>query len=188
MALTKTVLAVSLAALTLAGCQSSRFGSVYSRPPAQTYEPLTPAPVGGVEQGQLPPPGSAAGTADPSQFPDAPLAPGEVAGETGDGSGTEIAAAGGTELSRDALVGAWKVSTGGQSCQMFMALTKWTGGYRAASRGCPGEAASVAAWDVNGSQVVLSDSNGDTVARLYASGGETYSGQTTGGQNILLTR
>jgi hypothetical protein len=71
---------------------------------------------------------------------------------------------------------------------MFMALTKWTGGYRAASRGCPGEAANVAAWDVASRQVVLSDSSGNVVARLYASGNERFDGQTTGGQRISLSR
>lgn len=173
--------AVSLLAFALAGCQSARFAPLQPAPqPAP--EPLQPAPVSPIEQSQLPPPSQPPAT-DPTQFPEAPDAPG--AEDTTDG--TDVASAGG-EVTREALVGAWKVSTGGQSCQMFMALTKWTGGYRAASRGCPGEAASVAAWDVAGSQVVLSDSTGNTVARLYASGSERFDGQTVGGQPISLSR
>ena len=146
--------------------------------------PLTPAPVSPIEQSALPPPSSAPGVSDPTQFPEAPEAP----GATSEDGTTEVAAAAGEEISRDSLVGAWKVSADGQSCQMFMALTKWTGGYRAASRGCPGEAANVAAWDVASRQVVLSDSSGNVVARLYASGNERFDGQTTGGQRISLSR
>jgi hypothetical protein len=192
MAFSKTALGtVFLAAILLAGCQSSRFSSVYSRPQPSTYEPLTPAPaVGAIEQSQLPPPGSTTATNDPSQFPDAPLAPGQTAGENPEatGTGTETASAAGPQLSRDSLVGAWKVSTSGQSCQMFVTLTKWTGGYRAGTRGCPGEAANVAAWDLKGSEVVFLDSGGNTVARVYSSGNSVFSGQTSGGQPILLTR
>ncbi|MBC8128934.1 MAG: protease inhibitor Inh/omp19 family protein, partial [Rhizobiaceae bacterium] len=91
-------------------------------------------------------------------------------------------------VTREGLVGAWKVSSGGGNCQIFMALTKWTGGYRAASRGCPGQVADVSAWDVAGSQVVLKDSGGSTVASLSNSGGTRYDGQTTGGQAISLYR
>jgi len=91
-------------------------------------------------------------------------------------------------VTREAMVGAWQVSTAGSSCQMFMALTQWTGGFRAASRGCPGDAANVSAWNVNGSSVVLSDSSGNTVATLYQSGTNRYDGQTTGGRAISLSR
>jgi hypothetical protein len=86
------------------------------------------------------------------------------------------------------MVGAWKVTTGGSSCQMFMALTKWTGGFRAASRGCPGDAANVAAWDVKGQEVVLSDSGGNKVATLFSSGNGSFNGQTTSGAAITLSR
>jgi hypothetical protein len=91
-------------------------------------------------------------------------------------------------VTREALVGAWKVTTAGSSCQMFMALTKWTGGFRAASRGCPGDAASVAAWDVQGQQVILSDSSGNKVATLFSSGSGSFNGQTTSGAAITLSR
>lgn len=190
MAFSKTAFgAVILASIVLAGCQSSRFGSVYSRPQPSTYEPLTPAPaLGSIEQSQLPPPGSTTEANDPSQFPDAPLAPGQTAGENPDGTGPETASAGQTQLSSESLLGSWKVSTAGQTCQLFMTLTKWTGGYRAGTRGCPGEAANVAAWDLNGNEVVFLDAGGNKIARVYSSGNSAFSGQTSGGQSILLTR
>lgn len=60
------LLAISLAALAVSGCQSSRMSSFDSQP-----APLTPAPTGQVTSGQLPPP-MAPGAADASQFPAAP--------------------------------------------------------------------------------------------------------------------
>ena len=171
-----------LSCVALAGCQTSRIGYGVTPQPA----PLPAAPAGTVQQGALPPVSS-------TEFPTAPVIEQPVmdAGlqpaTIGNGA-TQAAAANAAPVSRDALVGAWKVSTGGSSCQMFMALTQWSGGYRAASRGCPGDAASVSAWNVSGSQVVLKDSNGNTVARLYASGATRYDGTTSGGQAISLSR
>jgi hypothetical protein len=179
-----------LATLVLAGCQSSRLDSLSTQPqPA----PLPAAPAGTVQQGTLPPVGTAPGDIQPNgggQFPSAPVDPNAPVQPA---PGTQVAAVtppadGGVPVNRDALVGAWKVTTAGSSCQMFMALTKWSGGFRAASRGCPGDAASVSAWDVTGSQVVLKDSTGNTVARLFASGASRYDGTTNSGQPISLSR
>jgi Protease inhibitor Inh len=189
--------ALSFSALVLAGCQSARLDSMSTQPaPA----PLPAAPAGTIQQGTLAPVG---GTVAPvaeggTQFPNAPVAPGTVVAPT-DGTmtpptapktpgGTQVASAGGPAVSEDALVGAWKVTTAGSSCQMFMAKTKWSGGFRAASRGCPGDAAAVSAWTVNGSQVVLKDSNGNQVATLFSSGGTRFDGTTKGGAPISLSR
>lgn len=168
-----TLLVVAVAAMALAGCQRTTVGMLNTRPqPA----PLQPAPVGGVETGQLPPPGT-----DGSQFPQAPQAP-----QPSDGS--QLASATGPDISRESLIGRWSVHSGGAQCDVFLALTKWTGGYRAASRGCAGEAANIAAWDVQGKQVVLSDSSGNQVARLYQTAGERYDGSTSSGQQISFSR
>jgi hypothetical protein len=48
--------------------------------------------------------------------------------------------------------------------------------------------ADVSAWDVSGSQVVLKDSGGTTVANLNSAGGSRYEGTTTSGQQISLYR
>jgi hypothetical protein len=53
---------------------------------------------------------------------------------------------------------------------VFLSLTKWTGGYRAASRGCVGDAAAIAAWDVQGKQVILADSSGNQVVKALPVG------------------
>jgi hypothetical protein len=179
---------LALGAVLLAGCQSSRLDSLSTQP-----APLPAAPAGTVQSGTLPPvgaPGVTAPVARASQFPTAPVDPNAPVVPA---PGTQVAAAtppagGGAPVSRDALVGAWKVSTAGSSCQMFMALTQWSGGFRAASRGCPGDAASVSAWDVAGSQVVLKDSSGNTVARLFSSGASRFDGTTNSGAPISLSR
>ena len=177
---------ISLCAIALAGCQSSRLGALSTQP---IIAPLPASPAGNVQQNTLPPVGN-------SQFPQAPIvenAPqNTIAGIDPNLQPptitTPTAPANAAPVTREALVGAWKVSTGGSSCQVFMALTQWTGGYRAASRGCPGDAAKIAAWDVSGSQVVLKDSTGNTVARLFSSSDSRYDGSTNGGQAISLSR
>lgn len=94
-----------------------------------------------------------------------------------------------TPVTRQALIGAWTVSTGGSNCQIFLALTKWSGGYRAASRGCSAAAISdVQAWDVKGSQVVLVNSSGGTAATLFKSSESRFDGSTTGGGAISFSR
>lgn len=188
------ICAISLSAIVLSGCQSARLDSLSTQPaPA----PLPAAPAGTVSQGTLPPvgtPGVIAPVTNAGQFPTAPVAP-VAPGVSGLPpidpalpNTTQVASAASPAVSEDALVGAWKVATAGSSCQMFMAKTKWSGGYRAASRGCPGDAASVSAWSVNGSQVVLKDSSGNQVATLFSSGGTRFDGTTKGGQPISLSR
>ncbi|WP_157944603.1 protease inhibitor Inh/omp19 family protein [Mangrovicella endophytica] len=187
----------ALAALVAtAGCQSSMPSAGYGGYGGGGPAPLEAAPTGRVSATQLPPPPApppppepamasvtdqnAAGTSPTPGAPGAPTPP--AAG------GQPVQTASAAPVSREGLVGAWKVSSGGGNCQIFMALTKWTGGYRAASRGCPGQVADVSAWDVSGSQVVLKSSSGDTVASLNSSGAGRYDGQTTGGQSISLYR
>lgn len=193
---------VALAALLVAaGCTRSMPSFGGDSGPA----PLMAAPTPQVSANRLPPPPpppppppapeetmATAGTDDAEAGTDAAAGADtdSANGSSGtgtDGASTQVAAAS-APVSREGLVGAWKVSSGGGNCQIFMALTKWTGGYRAASRGCPGQVADVQAWDVSGSQVVLKDSGGSTVASLSSSGGSRYEGTTTGGQPISLYR
>ena len=152
----------------LAGCQ--RTAPVYSQP-----SPLSPAPIGNIENSQLPPAGQ-------TGFPEAPTTAGPSEQQM------EAVAANAPELTRDSMVGRWTISTGGNSCDVFLALTKWTGGYRAASRGCTDQAALISAWDVQGKQVLLSDTSGNQFARLYKSGDKRFDGTTASGQPISLNR
>lgn len=169
----QTLLVAVAVAAVLSGCQRTSFGGLNTQPqPA----PLLPAPVGGVQSGQLPPPMTPA----PGEFPAAPAAP--------DPAAAPQVAANAPELTREALIGRWSAGTGGATCDVFLSLTKWTGGYRAASRGCAGNAAAIAAWDVQGKQVILADSSGNQIARLYQTAAERYDGTTLAGQPISLSR
>ncbi len=182
MSVSKMIALVFLPGLFLAGCQTTRFDNA---DPA----PLTPAPVGVVEQSELqptsptPPEGADPNSPDglkPSLEPDQQVAVAAPPKPPADG---------GQPVSREALVGAWQVATGGTQCQVFLSLTKWSGGYRAASRGCAAVALSdVQAWDVKGKQVVLVNSDGGTAARLYRSAQTRYDGSTTAGGAISFSR
>ena len=62
-----------------------------------------------------------------------------------------------------------------------MTLTTWTGGYRASTRGCNGNLLkSISAWNLQGSEVVLSGQGGAPVARLSSTGGNRFEGQASG--------
>ena len=174
----QTLLIAAAVAAVLGGCQRTSFGGMNTQ---QQPAPLMPAPVGGVQSGQLPPPGMGTGANSATAFPEAPTTPTET-------TAPQVASANAPELTREALIGRWSAGTGGTTCDVFLSLTKWTGGYRAASRGCVGNAAAISAWDVQGKQVILADSSGNQVARLYQSVNERYDGSTATGQPISLSR
>ena len=199
--------AVLTAVLMAAGCSRSvpTFGN--SGP-----APLAPVPSGQVASNQLPPPPpppppAPGSTGDQMASGGSDMNggnPGDNASGGGNGGGnTQVAslgnagngnagagggAGGGGTLSRNSVLGAYKVTTTGGNCQIILSLTKWTGGYRAASRGCPGTVADVSAWDVSGNQVLLKDSGGANVASLNSAGGSRFEGRTTSGQQISLYR
>ena len=175
------MLSVALLALALAGCQSSRFGSLDSRAPA----PLTPAPSGTVTASQLPPPQPAAGSMTSDAFPDAPAAPGGIAQSEED---LQLAAASAPDISPGSVAGVWEASIGGQSCKVATPQTKFGQGYRAGPLRCPPPLAGVKSWNVSGKQLSLYDDGGGILARLYSSGAERFDGQTASGEPISLSR
>lgn len=177
-------------ALVLSGCGSIGaigLGSFDRDPPrrqAQTQpDTVTPAQSAPVETAPLPPPPGAQASADP-------LAPPPAGGSLSPAAPTTAppapSQASGAEIGRTDLLGGWTVSSGSQSCQLFMTLTSWTGGYRASTRGCQGEPLkSISAWSLSGNQVVLSGQGGVPVARLYSSGANRFDGQTESGAQAI---
>ncbi len=185
----KAASALLVAALGLGGCQSSRISGIDTGP-----APLAAAPTGVVQQSQLPPPTNPAGTqvaaVDPAQFPAAPTNPGGIKTltPTAPAVGTEVAAAPtGPDLTVGGIAGVWNVNVAGQSCKVATPQTKFGQGFRAGPLKCPGEMANVKSWNVAGKQLTLYDEGGTAVAKLYGAGGG-YSGQTSGGSAISLTR
>jgi hypothetical protein len=171
------VLALSVLALGLAGCQGSRLPYLGTR--AGAPEPLAPAPAGTVASSELPPPG---GTLDPTEFPEAP------------GGGTEgavtmdVAAANATEINKNSVVGSWKAAAAGVNCQMFLTLTKYGSNSRGGTRGCSGELTGMRGWNVSGKQLLIYDETGSQIAVLYSTGGERFDGQTAAGLAVSLSR
>ena len=94
------------------------------------------------------------------------------------------------DITRTDLLGGWTVASGSESCQLFMTLTSWTGGYRASTRGCTSDTLkSISAWNLTGKQVVLAGSAGKPVASLIASDMNHFNGQLDGqGQAITFYR
>ncbi len=173
------IMVVGLAAATVSGCSMNIFGRDKPRYPPPT--PIAAAPAGTVTGSTLPPPqdGTTIGTSGGL----ASLDPSAGATEPPPASG------GGTEIGRTDLLGGWTINAAGDSCQLFMTLTTWAGGYRASTRGC-GNATfqGISAWNMEGGQVQLLNDAGTTVARLYASSKTQLNGQTPGGGPVTITR
>ena len=199
-------IAAVLGASVVTGCTSSRFDGAYPRQraavqPQPQPQPLEPAPVQTVQSGQLPPPVTAGadgtGSLDDPNDPlnsnaDDPLNnDGSVdvaaVSPTPDSSPSSVTTAD-SPISKGEVVGNWKTQAGGTSCQMFLTLTKYGSASRGGTRGCSGDLANLRGWDVKGSQLVLYDANGGTVGRLYAAGPSRYSGQTSSGTPVTLSR
>lgn len=171
-----SLLAGVLLALTVAGCGSR--GSYYSdaQPP-----PLQPQPIPPVSAQPLPPV-----PADPALAGQAALDPNAVPGAAAPAAPTPSTA---VEIRRPDLSGGWTIASGGESCQLFMSLTTWSGGYRANTRGCTSaELQGVGAWDLAGKEVVLKDAAGAPIARLLASAPTRFSGSSTTGRGIQVFR
>ncbi len=186
---TGMVVAALCASVVLAGCTRSTNLNQGGLLPTQQRPatPLTPTPLTPVNQAQLDPVSGGPTPPTPSQVTpvETPVPEPEKPVEVAKVEPPKDS----KPLTKEALVGAWTVSTGGSNCQIFLALTKWSGGFRAASRGCSAQAISdVQAWDVKGSQVVLVNSAGSNAATLFKSNDSRYDGSTTSGGAISFSR
>ncbi|MCM2475293.1 AprI/Inh family metalloprotease inhibitor [Rhizobium sp. CG5] len=163
--------------LSLAGCQRTSYSGFNSPAPSSALPPLQAQPVPSVQSGQLPPP-----TADGSQFPAPPA---------GAAPGAQMAnaiPAAAQDVTKEAMVGNWRVNNSGSSCDMFLTLTNLGSGSRGGTRGCAGPLTTMGSWEVAGKQVVLKDRNGNVIGRLYKSAEARYDGTTDSGQPISLSR
>jgi len=160
------------AAVAVAGCSTgNRF---------RTADPLPPQPSTPVQTTALEP-------VDPPPTVEEPLEPEPAEEETQVASLPDQSAA--LDITRDDLVGGWALSSGGETCQLFISLTQWTGGYRASTRGCSTEPLStISAWDLSGKTVTLKGTEGATVATLLATGEQSFSGSSVNGRAVTVTR
>lgn len=170
-----------------AGCASLNYQGVGRSSP----DALQPAPTGSVQSNELPP------------FEEPPVIASDT-GTTFDGtaaaqstapSGTQVAAASAAstpssvDVDRSDLLGAWKLASNADNCQLILTLTGWEGGSRATTRGCAStELQSINAWTLEGRQVTLKE--GQTpVARLFPTTATQFNGLTlSGGSPISFFR
>lgn len=192
-------LAPILLTATLAGCGS--FGAIglgpMDQPKVVDTDTLPPVAAAPIEASALPPPGPTTPDTLPPTPPgaatlppatDATLQPAAPAAQptTTVAAPTTVAHA---ELGRTDLLGGWSLKSGSESCQLFMTLTSWTGGYRASTRGCQSPALkSISAWSLAGSQVVLAGPGGAPVARLSPAGTNNFQGTVDPGQPVSFSR
>ncbi|MCO6184887.1 protease inhibitor Inh/omp19 family protein [Rhizobium sp. L1K21] len=158
--------------LALTGCQRTSYSGLS---PQYSAPPLAPQPVPGVQSGNLSDPTMA----DPNAFPAKPEA------TTVD---PQVAAAGAQDVSKEAILGNWKATNNGLTCDLFLTLTKFGSGSRGGTRGCVGELTTMRSWNVVGKQVVLFDANGSPLARLYRTADNRFDGATANGQPVSLSR
>lgn len=169
------LIGVCCATLALSGCFGSR----------KQPDPLPPAQTAPVRTTALPPPPDE----EPAPIAQEPLPDAtEVEEETPAASVPAESQA--LEIGRTDLLGGWALSSGGETCQLFMSLTTWTGGYRASTRGCNGpQLAAISAWDLNGKTVTLKGGDGALpVASLVATSPQNFSGATSDGASITVSR
>lgn len=165
--------------IALAGCGS--FGAIglpWKREKAVEPQPMSTTAAGSVESSSLGPPADTqvAGLPADGTATEQPLTP---------PTGTAMTAPAGSGvnggLGRTDLLGGWTITSGTDSCQLFMTLTSWTGGYRASTRGCASDLLkSISAWNLQGAEVVLAGQGGAPVARLASSGNNRFDGQANG--------
>jgi hypothetical protein len=168
-------------ALALAGCQRTSMDSVNTQ---QNITPLQAQPIGSVSSSQLPDP-----TTDTSQFPEKPTTDTAMATGRGiAGGAADAAAATALDVTKESMVGNWRVASGASSCDMFLTLTNLGSGSRGGTRGCAGELTTMGSWEVAGKQVVLKDRNGNAIARLYKTADARFDGSTNSGQPVSLSR
>ena len=166
-----SVLAIALA---LAGCSRTMDDGIDSSP-----APLTAQPVSPVQSGALPDPST-----NTSQFPAAPTTNPQMASIADDAA----AAASALDVTKESMVGNWKVSGAAGSCDMFLTLTNLGSGSRGGTRGCVGELKSMGSWEVAGKQVLVKDRDGNVLGKLYKTADSLFSGTTASGQALSLSR
>jgi hypothetical protein len=163
-------------ALALAGCQRTSY-SPYNDLPSQPA-PLQAQPVPSVQGGQLPPPGGA------SQYPTAPQGNQNMAAVDPNAA----APASALDVTKQQMVGNWRVSNGGASCDMFLTLTNLGSGSRGGTRGCSGELTAMGSWEVSGKMVQFKNRSGDVIGRVYKSADNKFDGTLNSGQPVSLSR
>lgn len=182
---------------TLAACQATAVSPQLAQP-----APLKPAPISPVASTKLSPVGSApaartsainasqAGAAASAQGQDLQAIPTLPTSSAGVTRVQTVSVSPTINFGRNAVLGAWNVSTNADSCALSLSLTTWTGGFRASTRKCStDQLIGIGAWNVAGKQLSLFNKTGGLIARLVVSGDNRFDGTTEiGGASISVFR
>lgn len=96
---------------------------------------------------------------------------------------------GAAAVTEDDLIGAWTATTPAATCSINLSLTSWQGGFRASTRNCGDlQLAGLTAWSIDGQQVILRDTEGAPLGRLFRTGPTRYAGQLDTGDALTLFR
>lgn len=156
----------------LSACESTAYNEQrYSSPPSTHART-----VSNVQPNALPPTSGAV-----SPFPAAPI-------KTHSRRQQQPATISLQDVTKEAMVGSWKVSNGGSNCGMFLTRTNLGAGLRGGTRGCVGELASIRTWEIAGNQVILKSNDGTRLGALYKTADSRYEGSTASGQPFSLRR
>lgn len=165
--------------------------------------PLEPAPVSPVSSTSLSPPTAASNAAQqatasaqqaglsvqqaPQDLQAIPTLSKPTTGVTGV---QNVSVSPNIDFGRNAVLGAWNVSTTADRCALNLSLTTWTGGFRASTRKCSTDRlTAIGAWNVVGKQLSLFNRSGGLIARLVASGDNRFDGTTEAdGSSISVFR
>jgi len=197
MAATWQIGVIAAMALLATACSSSRPAAPYPEAGGPATDPLTLTPAPGargdgegdddtIETGRLDEKGDEEGTGTGTES--------GADGETGTASAPPPPAAPAVTASLNVgkadLAGGWTLESGGETCQLFMSLTSWSGGYRATTKGCNlPHLVAIASWNLNGKQVQLKNAKGEILAYLYPTAAERFTGSThRGGTQVGFYR
>jgi hypothetical protein len=188
--------ALSVAALTLAGCAST--GVNVNN--ANQNEQLAPVATGNVSTTALPPigpNGEVQGPNDAQQIAATDTQAG-VSGSLSNGSVQSLPAVGALPnssgrdltggLTVEKLLGRWTVVSGADQCQLNLTQTAKSGTsrYRASAPACTLKGlTTVSSWQLAGSQLQLFDDGGNIIGALILSGNR-FIGTLSGGQGISM--
>ncbi|MEP1441703.1 MAG: AprI/Inh family metalloprotease inhibitor [Hyphomicrobiales bacterium] len=182
----------------LAACQTTAVAPQLAQP-----APLKPAPIAPVSSSTLTPVGAASSAASSaasaaqtatasasSQVQDLQAIPTLSTPRTGVTRVQTVSVSPSIDFGRNAVLGAWNVSTSADTCALNLSLTTWTGGFRASTRKCStSQLTDIGAWNVAGKQLSLFNRTGGLIARLVVSGDNRFDGTTeSGGSSISVFR
>ncbi len=182
------------AALTLAGCESARFGGagpdVGARQTARAATPVLPPPVEAIPSGSVTsePLAPIPGSGPVASIPDVPSTPPLSGGNPGPAPGPVVVA--NAAPSRSGAIGTYTARDAtGANCRVTLSSAATLDLYRASASGCANkDLGRITAWDFRDGEVYLYQPGGSVAARLRSEGGSLNGVIAKSGAPLTLTR